>query len=331
MSKNTIYINGLGSVSIQEQARNFDFSTMLEIQQGINIAKQPSYKDLMPPASLRRMSKGVKMGMYAAKMALQESDIETPDAIITGTGLGCLIDSEKFLELLLENDENHLTPTAFIQSTHNTVGGQIALQMGCKGYNFTYVHQNSSFESALLDAFLQIKGAELENALVGGIDEVGSSTYKHLQIAEKINTEEQLFESGVNAAEGATFFFLNKEATEESYAEILDISIENTMDKKRIEAFLSDNKIAIHEVGSLFLGSCELAIDKEYFSSFESLFPMAEKVLYKRYVGHHHTASAFGLLLAAEQVKKQVSNEKYTLLYNQFEGKDHSLILLKKC
>lgn len=331
MSKNTIYINGLGSVSIQEQAKNFDFSNMLEIHQGINLAKQPSYKDLMPPASLRRMSKGVKMGMYAAKMALQESDIETPDAIITGTGLGCLIDSEKFLELLLENDENHLTPTAFIQSTHNTVGGQIALQMGCKGYNFTYVHQNSSFESALLDAFLQIKGSEIENALVGGIDEVGASTYRNLQIAEKINTEEQLFETGVNAAEGATFFFLNKKVTEESYAEIVDISVENTMDKKRIETFLSDNNITIHEVGSLFLGSCELAVDKEYFSSFESLFPKAEKVLYKRYVGHHHTASSFGLLLAAEHIKKQVSNEKYTLLYNQFEGKDHSLILLKKC
>lgn len=331
MSKNTIYINGLSSVSFQEQAKNFDLSNMLEIKQGINLAKQPSYKDLMPPASLRRMSKGVKMGMYAAKMALQESDIETPDAIITGTGLGCLIDSEKFLELLLENDENHLTPTAFIQSTHNTVGGQIALQMGCKGYNFTYVHQNSSFESALLDAFLQIKAAELENALVGGIDEAGVSTYRNLQIAEKINTEKQLFETGVNAAEGATFFFLNKEATEESYAEIVDISVENTIDNQRIETFLSDNNVAIHNVGYIFLGSCELAVDKEYFSPFESLFPTAEKILYKRYVGHHHTASAFGLLLAAEHIKKQVSNEKYTLLYNQFEGKDHSLILLKKC
>ena len=53
--------------------------------------------------------------------------------------------------------KNILTPTSFIQSTHNTVGGQIALELQCKGYNFTYVHGSNSFESALLDAKLQLE------------------------------------------------------------------------------------------------------------------------------------------------------------------------------
>ena len=50
-----------------------------------------------------------------------------PDAIITGTGLGCLEDTEKFLTAMVTNKEEFLTPTSFIQSTHNTVSAQIAL------------------------------------------------------------------------------------------------------------------------------------------------------------------------------------------------------------
>ena len=59
--------------------------------------------------------------------------------------------------------KNILTPTSFIQSTHNTVGGQIALGLECKGYNFTYVHASISFESALLDAQLQLAMDEASN------------------------------------------------------------------------------------------------------------------------------------------------------------------------
>lgn len=49
------------------------------------------------------------------------------DAIITATGLGCLADTEKFMNALMDNREQMLNPTAFIQSTFNTVGAQLAL------------------------------------------------------------------------------------------------------------------------------------------------------------------------------------------------------------
>lgn len=325
-----VYINGLASISIQEQSRNFTVETLKKIEQGVNEAHQPSYKDLIAPAMVRRMAKGVKMGIYTAHFALEEANIQLPEAIITGTGLGCLVDSEKFLELLLDNEERYLTPTSFIQSTHNTVGGQVALHLGCKGYNFTYVHQNSSFESALLDGFLQVKAAEVANALIGGIDEVGKTTIINQQLAQLVNTAATVFETGINTAEGATFFVLDQEQTEKSYAELVDIHIGNTSEAMPITSFLQQHNLTVEALDVVYVGSCNLPVDQEYFDAIYHSCNHAEIVTYKEYVGHHHTASSFGLLLAAERMKRD-EQVQYILLYNQFQGKDCSFILLKRC
>ena len=325
-----VYINGVSSISIQEQARNFTVESLKTIHQGVNEAHQPLYKELIPPAMVRRMAKGVKMGIYTAHLALEEAHIQMPQAIITGTGLGCLVDSEKFLELLLDNNESYLTPTSFIQSTHNTVGGQIALHFGCKGYNFTYVHQHSSFESALLDGLLQIKAEEIENALIGGIDEVGKTTINNQQLAQLVNTEDIVFEKGINTGEGATCVVLDQHHTATSYAELVDIHISNTTNPRSIASFLKENNLTEEAIDLVYVGSCDLPVDQDYFKAIYHSFKQAEMLTYKEYVGHHHTASSFGLLLAAERMKRD-ANVQYILLYNQFQGKDHSFILLKQC
>ena len=102
------------------------------------------------------MSRIVKMGVFAALSCLRNAEVEIPDAIIAGTGLGCLEDTEKFLGSMYTSEEKLLNPTPFIQSTHNTVAGAIALAIKCHGYNATYTHRGFSFESALIDALMQI-------------------------------------------------------------------------------------------------------------------------------------------------------------------------------
>ncbi|MGG5576675.1 beta-ketoacyl synthase N-terminal-like domain-containing protein [Myroides sp. C15-4] len=325
-----VYINGVSSISIQEQTRNFAVESLKKIQQGVNEAYQPSYKELIAPAMVRRMAKGVKMGIYTAHLALEEAHIQVPQAIITGTGLGCLVDSEKFLELLLDNNESYLTPTSFIQSTHNTVGGQIALHLGCKGYNFTYVHQHSSFESALLDGFLQIRAEEIDNALIGGIDEVGKTTIHNQQVAELVNTEATVFEKGINTGEGATCFVLDQQQTATTYAEVVDIHISNTTTTSSLTDFLKQHNLTPSAIDVVYVGSCNLPVDQQYFDEVYHTWESTEIVAYKEYVGHHHTASSFGLLLAAEQMKRE-KDIQYILLYNQFQAKDYSFILLRKC
>lgn len=140
-------------------------------------------KELIPEMNLRRrMSRVVKSGVAAGIESLLEFGGRAPvDAIVTATGLGCIADSEKFLDGLIANQEQMLNPTPFIQSTFNTVGAQIALLRGLHGYNSTYAHRWTSFENALTDAALRI-GAGLSRAvLVGAFDQTTPSVEKVLQ------------------------------------------------------------------------------------------------------------------------------------------------------
>lgn len=129
-------------------------------------------KELIPDAGMRRrMSKMVRMGVCAGMECLKDfGNSDEIDAIITATGLGCLEDSEKFLKNMVENAEQLLTPTPFIQSTFNTVGAQIGLLCKNHAYNMTYAHRGRSFESALLDAMLLLDEDDFRNVLVGAID-----------------------------------------------------------------------------------------------------------------------------------------------------------------
>lgn len=335
-----VYVNGLGSVSYQERTRGFKATDLTAVSQGINLATQPSYKDLIPAGMLRRMAKGVKMGIYASHSALEDANITVPDAVITGTGLGCLIDSEKFLSAMLDNNESYLTPTSFIQSTHNTVGGQIALTLQCTGYNFTYVHQNTSFESALLDGILQIQSGELSNALIGGVDEIGDITMHFLQLSKKINTADIVYPKGVNYGEGATFMMLDSKKSDTSYAEVVDTVIRNKINNTAdfIITFLAHNSITPNQIDVLVVGSGQTANDGEYFTEASNICINSAVETFKEFTGEYHTASAFGLLNACEMLKTQElfstgepKQIDYILVYNQFDGKDHSLTLLQKC
>ena len=77
-------------------------------------AIEPDYKTYLNIPAARRMSRLIKMGVCTALNCLKDGGITIPDAIIAGTGLGCMEDSEKFLASLITNQEQTLSPTSFI-------------------------------------------------------------------------------------------------------------------------------------------------------------------------------------------------------------------------
>jgi 3-oxoacyl-(acyl-carrier-protein) synthase len=181
-------------------------------------AKEPDYAGIIPPMQLRRMSKVVRMGIGAAYTCLQEARIERPDAIIVGTALGCLGDTEVFLRKMVEQDEQMLTPTAFIQSTHNTVAGQIALATGCHGYNSTIVQHGHSFEGAVMTAALHLAEQPDQQVLCGGADEM---TETLLGLMQRVGVYAAIPyppadmdspHNGAIAGEGVGFLLLKKDA-----------------------------------------------------------------------------------------------------------------------
>ncbi|HKJ47501.1 MAG TPA: hypothetical protein VJ973_00340, partial [Christiangramia sp.] len=109
MSK--VYINGISSVSPQPE-EVFEGETPRNYRENILYALDQDYKSLIKPMMLRRMSKAVKMGLFCSKKALQESKTEMPDAILVGTGQGCMQDTEKFMGNMLESEEGLLSPTS---------------------------------------------------------------------------------------------------------------------------------------------------------------------------------------------------------------------------
>lgn len=174
-------------------------------------------KELIPEMNLRRrMSRVVKSGVAAGIESLLEfGDRAAVEAVVTATGLGCIADSEKFLDSLIANEERMLNPTPFIQSTFNTVGAQIALLRGLHCYNTTYANRWTSFENALTDAALRI-GAGLSRAvLVGAFDETTPSAGIILQ---RLGMAQQ-----GGWGESSIFFVLTAEAFDTSVAAITGI------------------------------------------------------------------------------------------------------------
>src|SRR5690554_2299322 len=351
-----VYINSVASISPQ---KTFDNSVFLEeiteYNDNVITAFDPDYKQYIPPAAARRMAKGIKMGVVASKIAMEEAGVETVDAIITGTGMGCMIDSEKFVSAIIDNNEQYLTPTSFIQSTHNTVAGQIALGIECKGYNFTYVHSAISFESALLDAKMQLENDEANNILAVGVEELGAHTTKvhrtinhikphPLSLSEQLNSKTQDAVFG----EDEDFFVLSNQKKESCYAEVVAVETLNTLAKERvgstIENFLKENGLAPKDVDAVVLGNNgDVGSDDYYHSLSEGLFKNAKQVYYKHSVGENNTVSGFGVWVASKILRSQSipeivkmnhikdSEVETILCYNQYLGKNHSLILLKKC
>lgn len=171
-------------------------------------------KLLIPDAAQRRrMSKVIKTAVSTAVECVQGvENIDSLDAIITATGWGCLTDSERFLRNVINDKEQLLNPTPFIQSTFNTIGGQIALLRHNHCYNVTYVNRSHSFEDALLDAMMRIADGESTNILLGAFDEQTPSQHAIMERMGAFRKHKD--------GEGAVFATLTAEQTEESLAQI---------------------------------------------------------------------------------------------------------------
>ncbi|HUH28226.1 beta-ketoacyl synthase chain length factor [Gelidibacter sp.] len=336
-----VYLNTAVNISAQDTFDQEGFLNETKELSGKTItANYPNYKHYITPANLRRMAEAVKMGVTAATQALKNMAITQPDAIITGTGMGCIDDTEKFLNAIISNSEQFLTPTSFIQSTHNTVGAQIALNLKCKAYNNTYSQASVSFEWALMDAQVLLQQGEAENVLVGGYEELGKEivTYRRMmEDADSLGIQ-------VPFGEGATFFIVSSEKTENSI-ELMDIEvwskISTTSIQDNIMRFLEKNTLQLSEIDALIVGRNGDVFD-HYYNLTADLFENITQLHYKHLSGEFYTASSFGLWTAYEILSRQEipkalifkgetkSNKHTILLYNQFKGRDHSFILLKR-
>lgn len=126
--------------------------------------------EFIAPMEARRMNKLMKSSLLSSLRAMHEAGVDKPDAIITATAWGNIDYSERLL-YQLEEGEDMLKPTWFMQSTHNTIGSNIAIRLGCHGYNITYTQGPQSLQWALRDAHQLLQSGQCRTVLVGCHDE----------------------------------------------------------------------------------------------------------------------------------------------------------------
>ncbi len=377
------FINGIGIISPQNTLPGSDF-LMPAVEHTADFLKsiEPVFKSYIDPIASRRLSRLIKMGISSAKMCMQDAGYgmqdagygmqdagcrmqdagygmqdagcRMPDAIITGTGLGSVEDTEKILgELTIE--EKCLNPTPFIQSTYNTISSQIAIHLKCHQYNSTYVHRCFSFESGLIDAMLQLQDGSATHVLAGGIDEM---TPNHLKIIRRLGLWKNeaicnldLWESlipGALAGEGSAYFMISGKESNSTYARLQAVGTlyrPGSTDETAafITRFLLSNGLSPLDVDLVLMGNNGLSAHDEVCNEvIGKALPGACRVLYKHLCGEYHTVSGFAMYIAANIIKRQTipaslrvmtsapKNPRNILIHNHFMNIDHAFILIRK-
>lgn len=195
---------------------------------------EPSYKEIIPPLMLRRMSKITRMGMGASLSVNKEIEWE---GISVGMSLGNLNDTLRFMNQVNSAEGGMIPPTHFIHSGHNTLSGQIALVLKNGNYNMTHVQGAHSFVRALEDACMLIQEGKA-HVLTGGCDEFVPELSV---IAQRAGLDDGVIE---RIGEGTTFFHLSSEPSSievlytAKHARVTDVNavLETIESKHRLEA-----------------------------------------------------------------------------------------------
>ncbi len=311
------FITAASSISHQLSFKNEGFSeSSLELPSD-SLLLSPNFKEYISPNNIRRMSEILRTAVTCSLDCLMQAGIEKPDAIIVGTGLGCLVETEKFLENFIANEEGLISPTAFIQSTHNTVGGQLSILLGNHNYNMTHTQNTLSFEHALQDAALCIEEGN-EHVLVGGADE-------HISLLNDVVGK--LGFENLHMTSAASFFILSKSNNEKAIAKIIDCGsyafAESFADA--INSFLAQTKIKKDEIDLILFSSLDAQSEKEI----KTLFPESETLDYLKYSGTYFTNSAFALHFAIDSFKHHHDKPKRILICNHLHKNHIGIILVE--
>jgi hypothetical protein len=320
MIKKEVYIKAAAQISMQQPLSEAWMQSPIRYDEHYVRSIEPNYREFIHPMEARRMGKILKRALTTSLSVIRQSNIEHPDAIITGTGLGCIDNTEQFLGAMCRDGEQLLKPTPFMQSTHNTISSLIAISTKCHGYNATYSHRGISFESALFDAMLQFWLGKISTALVGSHDELTPDWYT---LFNKVGYAVHL------AGEASVSFMLAADSGD-AWCRISSVQILHSPSAGKIKQTIGE--LAIEQIDAVMSEKDELT---------DSLFENIPLLHYKHLFGESYSASAFGVYAAACCLKYQhipsilyrdISSKPIipsNILFIGRSGTDYSFIFLK--
>ena len=342
---NNVYIIGAKQISVQQPLLEDWMDNPVCYNEPFISAIDPDYKQYFAPNVARRLGKILKRAMLTSLQVSKETEIDNPGAIVMGTGLGCIENTELFLEPIIFEGEEMLKPSHFMQSTHNTIASLIAIDMHCHGYNSTYTQKGISFECALLDVFMQLKEKQIQTALVGAHDEMTPKYFTFLKRIGYLGNAANGF-----GGETAVSMMLATNQREKTLCQLGGIEILYRPDKSELKRgllqVLEQAQCSLDEIDAVMIGlNNQQANDQVYAEICTELFPGKKQLCYKHLFGESYSASGLGVYTAAtclnqqripahlfvDEKEKEQKGVKHILFYNQFENKNHTFVLLSSC
>lgn len=290
----------------------------------------PNFGEWISPAEARRMGLLLKRTLTNARRTLGEAGISVPDAIITGTGLGNIEDSEQCLLSMLENGETSVSPTRFMLSTHNTFSSLIAIATEAHGYNATYSHRGLSFESALADACLRLRRGLAGNVLLNAVDGMTDNCYRFLCSTGELGLPEQY-----PASEAAASFLLRAVSPDEIKDKIMIIGHRLFHQPTAYELgeavrdMVLEQGVPFETIPVVFAAYSGVAEDFPYYGAiFSDIFQELRPAYYSRFLGVSFSTPALAFYMAFRQMQS-IPGQVGILLFNNSKS-GASLTLLGK-
>jgi 3-oxoacyl-(acyl-carrier-protein) synthase len=139
-------------------------------------------RDFIAPMKMRRMNGLSRLGMAAARLAIEDAGImlDTNTGVAIGTAFGPVQTSVEYMREYVEKGAALAPPQLFAESVANAPGSHIAIEWGLQGFNVTFTQRESSALAAAMYACAQVVKGSVRMALIGGVEEANEMLFSVL-------------------------------------------------------------------------------------------------------------------------------------------------------
>ncbi len=139
-------------------------------------------KDFIPVMKMRRMNALSRLGVAAAKLAIEDCGgaLQPETGVAIGTAFGPVQTSVEYMQEYVEKGAALAPPQLFAESVANAPGSHIAIEWGLRGFNVTITQRESSALAAAMYAATQLAKGSVSAALIGGVEEANEMLFSVL-------------------------------------------------------------------------------------------------------------------------------------------------------
>jgi 3-oxoacyl-(acyl-carrier-protein) synthase len=139
-------------------------------------------KDFIAPMKLRRMNALSRLGVAAAKLAIEDCGavLDPNSGVAIGTAFGPVQTSVEYMQEYVAKGAALAPPQLFAESVANAPGSHIAIEWGLRGFNITITQRESSALAAAMYAATQLTKETVRSALIGGVEEANEMLFSVL-------------------------------------------------------------------------------------------------------------------------------------------------------